>query len=199
MTIVKITSKNHRGMAIAISFFLLYGCAPDTSIIKKNISQGSTEFTPKPDFYINNVPFFPQERYYCGPASLAGVMNFYGVSVTEEEIAKEVYNTKLSGTLSMDILIYARAKGFDAFYYKGNMEDIKRYISMGKPVILFLDLGYFFYPVRHYIVATGYNDKIGYLIAHSGVEKDKIFSYKEIQSSWEKTGFGTILIMPKGK
>ena len=77
--------------------------------------------------------------------------------------------------------------------------DIKKYISMGKPVILFLDLGYFFYPVRHYIVATGYNDKMGYLIAHSGVEKDKIFSYKEIQSAWEKTGFGTILISPKGK
>jgi len=195
----KTISKNHRGMAIAISFFLLYGCTPNTGIIKKNISQGSTEFTPKPDFYINNVPFFPQKRYYCGPASLAGVMNFYGVSVTEEEIAKEVYNTKLSGTLSMDILIYARTKGFDAFYHKGNMEDIKKYISVGKPVILFLDLGYFFYPVRHYIVATGYNDKMGYLIAHSGVEKDKIFSYKEIQSAWEKTGFGTILISPKGK
>ena len=199
MTIIKTTSKNHRGMAIAISFFLLYGCTPNTNIIKKNISQGSTEFTPKPDFYINNVPFFPQKRYYCGPASLASVMNFYGVSVTEEEIAKEVYNTKLSGTLSMDILIYARTKGFDALYYKGNMEDIKKYISMGKPVILFLDLGYFFYPVRHYIVATGYNDKMGYLIAHSGVEKDKIFYYKEIQSAWEKTGFGTILISPKGK
>lgn len=199
MTIIKTTSKNRRGMAIAISFFLLYGCAPNTGIIKKNISQGSTEFTPKPDFYINNVPFFPQKRYYCGPASLAGVMSFYGVSVTEEEIAKEIYNTKLSGTLSMDILIYARTKGFDAFYYKGNIEDIKKYISIGKPVILFLDLGYFFYPVRHYIVATGYNDKTGYLIAHSGVEKDKIFSYKEIQSAWEKTGFGTILVLPKGK
>lgn len=199
MTIIKITSKNHRGMAIAISFFLLYGCTPNTDIIKKNISQGSTEFTPKPDFYINNVPFFPQKRYYCGPASLASVMNFYGVSVTEEEIAKEVYNTKLSGALSMDILIYARTKGFDAFYYKGNMEDIKKYISIGKPVILFLDLGYFFYPVRHYIVATGYNDEMGYLIAHSGMEKNKIFSYKKIQSAWGKTGFGTILISPKGQ
>ena len=199
MTIIKTTSKNHRGMAIAISFFLLYGCVPNTGILKKNISQDSTELTPKPDFYINNVPFFPQKRYYCGPASLASVMNFYGVSVTEEEIAKEVYNTKLSGTLSMDILIYARTKGFDALYYKGNMEDIKKYISMGKPVILFLDLGYFFYPVRHYIVATGYNDKMGYLIAHSGVEKDKIFYYKEIQSAWEKTGFGAILISPKGQ
>ena len=186
-------------MAIAISFFLLYGCAPYTGIIKENTRQRSAEFTPKPDFYINNVPFFPQKRYYCGPASLASVMNFYGVSVSEEEIAKEVYNPKLSGALSMDILIYARAKGFDAFYYKRSLEEIKKDISMGKPVILFLDLGYFFYPVRHYMVATGYNDEMGYLIAHSGMEKDKIFSYKEIQSAWEKTGFGTILIMPKGK
>ncbi len=195
----KTISKNHRGMAIAISFFLLYGCAPDTGIIKENTRQRSAEFTPKPDFYIKNVPFFPQERYHCGPSSLASVMNFYGISVSEEDIAKEIYNPKLIGTLSIDMLQYARAKGFNAAYYKGSMEDIKEEISLGRPVILFLDLGYFFYPVRHYIVATGYNDEMGYLIAHSGMEKDKIFSYKEIQSAWERTGFGTILIMPKGK
>lgn len=185
--------KKCKGMAKAISLFiLLYGCST-VSNTKEGIYQNPGTS------YIKDVPFFSQKRYYCGPASLASVMNFYGVSVSEEETAKQVYNPKLNGALSMDMLNYARAKGLDAAYYKGSMEDIKKEISLGRPVIMFLDLGYFFYPVRHYIVAVGYDDKIGYLIAYSGAEKDKTFSYREIQAAWEKTGFGTILITPKEK
>ncbi|MBI3399063.1 MAG: C39 family peptidase [Deltaproteobacteria bacterium] len=187
--------KIYKGMVFAIPLYiLLYGCAPDADVIKDDIYKNSQAY-----FYINNIPFFPQQRYYCGPASLASVMNFYGISVSEQEIAKEIYIPKLNGALGVDMLNYARAKGFNALYYKGNIEEVKKEISSGRPVILFLDLGYSFYPVRHYIVAIGYNDKTGYLIAHSGAEKDKTFSYREIQTAWEKTGFGTILIAPKGQ
>src|SRR3972149_2105951 len=187
--------KWHKGMAFTIPLFiLLYGCSADSGIIKEGLYKN-----PDAGFYIKDVPFFPQERYHCGPSSLARVMNLYGISGSEEDIAKEIYNPKLIGTLSIDMLQYARAKGFNASYHKGNIEEIKKEISAGRPVILFLDLGYSFYPVRHYIVAIGYDDARGYLIAHSGIEKDKTFSYKEIQTAWERTGFGTILILPKGK
>lgn len=191
---LKIVFKNYKGMAFAIPLFVLLGCGPDIGTIKQGIYSN-----PATGFYIKDVPFFPQTRYYCGPASLASVMNYYGLSVTEEEVAKEIYITKLSGTLPMDILRYARTKGLDGLYYKGSIDDIKKHISMGRPVILFLDLGYAAYPLRHYIVATGYNDEMGYLIAHSGREKEKVFSYKQIQEAWGKTGFGTILVTPKGK
>lgn len=183
--------KKQKGMARAIPLFLLLHACSTVNNTKEGIYQ-NLEIS-----YIKDVPFFSQQRYYCGPASLASVMNFYGISVSEEEIAKQVYNPKLNGALSMDMLNYARAKGLDAAYYKGSIEDIKKEISLGRPVIMFLDLGYFFYPVRHYIVAIGYDDKTGYLIAHSGAEKDKTFSYKEIHAAWERTGFGTILITPK--
>ncbi|MBI5326684.1 MAG: C39 family peptidase [Deltaproteobacteria bacterium] len=187
--------ERYKGMVFAIPFFiLLYGCAPHADIVKEGIYKN-----PQAGFYIKNVPFFSQERYYCGPASLSSVINFYGVAASEEEITKEVYNPKLNGAISIDILKYARAKGFDASYYKGSLPEIKKEISAERPVILFVDFGYGFYPVRHYMVAIGYNDEIGYLIAHSGTEKDKTFSYSEIQNAWEKTGFGTILIVPKGK
>lgn len=179
-------------MSVVIPLFVFYGCATNIINIKESINQN-----PKTGFYINKVPFFPQKRYYCGPAALASIMNFYGVSISEEETASAVYNPNLNGTLPIDILIFARTKGFDAVYSQKNLEEIKNEISTGKPVILFLDLGYFFYPVKHYIVATGYNDEKGYLVVHSGIEKDKIFSYKEINKAWEKTGFGTILINPR--
>lgn len=181
-------------MVVAIPLFILFGCAPHAETVKQGIYNN-----PASGSYIKNVPFFPQTRHYCGPASVASIMNFYGLSITEEETAREIYTAKLNGTLPIDILRYARTKGFDVSYYKGSIEDMKKQISRGRPIILFVDLGYFAYPARHYIVATGYNDEMGYLIAHSGKDKDKVFSYKEIQTAWEKTGFGTILIVPEGK
>lgn len=181
-------------MAATIPLFILFGCAPHAERVKQGIINN-----PAAGSYIKNVSFFPQTRYNCGPASVASIMNFYGLSITEEETAKEIYTAKLNGTLPIDILRYARTKGFDVSYYKGSIEDIKKQIARGRPIILFVGLGYFAYPVRHYIVATGYNDEMGYLIAHSGKNKDKVFSYKEIQAAWEKTGFGTILITPEGK
>jgi len=100
---LKIVFKNYKGMAFAIPLFVLLGCGLNIGTIKQGIYSN-----PATGFYIKDVPFFPQTRYYCGPASLASVMNYYGLSVTEEEIAKEIYITKLSGTLPMDILRYAR-------------------------------------------------------------------------------------------
>lgn len=189
--------KKHKGMALAIPLFiLLYGCAYETAGGKEMLRKNNGA---EAGFFIKDVPFFPQERYHCGPASLASVMNYYGILASEEDVAKEVYNPKLSGALSMDMLNYARSKGLEASYSKASLEDVKKEIVLNRPVILFLDLGYSFYPVRHYMVVTGYNDAVGYLTAHSGIEKDKIFSYKELQTAWEKTGFGAVFIRPKGK
>ena len=173
-------------------FVLLYSCTPNIELIKEGISKN-----PQIGFYIKDVPFFPQEDYYCGPASLASIINFYGITISVEDISKEIYNPELKGSLSMDILRYARTKGFIASYYKGSMENIKKELSMNRPVIMFLDLGFSIYPVRHYVVAVGYNDDLGYIIAHSGKEHEKLFDYKEVQTAWGKTGFGTILILPK--
>ncbi|MBI5212756.1 MAG: C39 family peptidase, partial [Nitrospirae bacterium] len=66
---------------------------------------------------INKVPFYPQEDYQCGPASLAGVMNYWGVDIKPEDIAKEIYSSSARGTLDIDMFIYANKKGFHAQQY----------------------------------------------------------------------------------
>src|SRR4030067_3359756 len=102
----------NKGMAFTIPLFiLLSGCSADSCIIKEGIYQN-----PDAGFYIRDVPFFPQERYHCGPSYLAIIMNFYGISVSEEEVAREIYNPKLHGTLAIHILRYARAAGFHDSY-----------------------------------------------------------------------------------
>lgn len=187
-------------MAVFAILFFIFECAVgcagsiDSFVLKQDIAKN-----PSKGHYISDVPFIAQEEFYCGPASLAMVLNFYGIKITQEEIAKEIYLKKLKGALNIDLLMYARQKGFQARYYSGSIDDLKANISNDAPLILVLNLGYEIYPVYHYIVATGFYDEKNFIIAHSGKEEDKTFSYKELLKAWEKTSFGTLLITPLEK
>jgi ABC-type bacteriocin/lantibiotic exporter with double-glycine peptidase domain len=145
---------------------------------------------------IDDVPFFPQEKHLCGPASLAAVLSYYGLPLNQRDIADEVYLPDLKGTLPVDMLLYAKGRGFNATYYSGGMDDLKEQLSLGRPVILFLNLGYGFAPRGHYIVAVGYDDSAAQVIAHSGRKRARPFSYKKLERLWGRTNFATLLILP---
>lgn len=153
---------------------------------------------PQAGSYIQGVPFYPQDRYMCGPAALASVIGYWDGGSGMKEIAKGVYEEKLKGTLPVDMLLYAREKGYSASYYKGGIDDLKEKIKGKTPLILFLNLGYESYPIGHYIVAVGYDDRLKAVIAHSGLKKEEVFTYDGLLSSWGKTGFSTLLVEPKG-
>jgi hypothetical protein len=147
---------------------------------------------------IDDVPFFPQEKHLCGPSSLAAVLSYYGLPLNQRDIADEVYLPDLKGTLPVDMLLYAKGRGFNATYYSGGMDDLKEQLSLGRPVILFLNLGYGFVPVGHYIVAIGYDASAGHVIAHSGRKRVRSFSYRRLERIWGRTNFATLLILPPG-
>jgi len=165
----------------------LLGCAGQVDTVKPASS----------GLYIEGVPFFPQDEYMCGPAALASVIGYYGAAAGMKDVAAEVYSEKLKGTLPMDLLLYAKAKGFEAKFYKGSMNGLKESLTRREPLILFLNLGYSFYPVGHYIVAVGIDEGAGVVFAHSGTEKEQPFTMKELENSWSKTGYSTLLVRPK--
>jgi len=147
---------------------------------------------------IEGVPFYPQQRYMCGPAALASVIGYWGASVDVDEIARRVYDEGRRGALPVDMVIYAKERGFDALYYRGGFDDLRERLSEGTPLILFLNVGFRLYPVGHYIVATGYDDRLGAVLAHSGTAKDRVFTYRELERLWGGTSYSTLLVRPKG-
>jgi ABC-type bacteriocin/lantibiotic exporter with double-glycine peptidase domain len=147
--------------------------------------------------YISDVPFFPQSKYQCGPASLASVLNYYEYRVTPEEIAKAIYRKQLRGTLSMDLLLFVQGMGFDAMAYRGNLTDLKDHIASDRPLIVFQDLGYPLLPIRHFSVVIGYDETKNILILHSGKRANKATPYKGFLRSWVKMDNWTLLILPK--
>jgi len=172
-------------MILAAAFIV--GCASNAGIPP----------SPEAGPFIEGVPFYPQDEYMCGPAALASVMGFYGEPGSMDSVASEVYAARLKGTLPMDLLIYAKEKGFEAKFFRGSMDALKESLVRKEPLILFLNLGYEFYPVGHYVVAVGMDEASKVVYAHSGMKKHERFTMKELERSWSKTGYSTLLVRPK--
>ncbi|GAB5046855.1 C39 family peptidase [Thermodesulfovibrio sp. TK110] len=144
------------------------------------------------EYIINSVVFFPSEDFQCGPASLAMVLNFLGLRITPEEIAKDIYSKTARGTADFDMLMFAEKKGFKAIQYSGSIEDIKEKIKAHKPLIVMTDEGFWFYKKYHYMVVVGF-DNHG-VIVNSGTEQHKRIDFESFIKKWKKTDFWTMLI-----
>jgi ABC-type bacteriocin/lantibiotic exporter with double-glycine peptidase domain len=144
---------------------------------------------------IRGVPFYSQEAYQCGPASLAGVLNYRGLKVSPEEIAREIFSPQAGGTLDMDLVFYAERKGFSAIQYRGSWEDLRRNIDSNNPLIIMVDAGFWLYQKSHFMVAVGYDR--GGLIANSGQDRHTFIPLDDFLRTWERTKFWTLRIIPK--
>ncbi len=143
-------------------------------------------------FEIEAVPFVKQESHFCGPASLASVFAYYGITVDQDSIARQVYTEKLKGALVTDLENYARSQGFQTRLGQGTTDDIKASLSEKKPVIVLVDLGFWVMSQPHYLVVTGY-DETGFR-AHTGYESEKTFSFEEFLRIWAKKGSVYLLV-----
>jgi hypothetical protein len=141
---------------------------------------------------ITGIPFFPQEDYQCGPASLAAVLTYRGATATPIEIAAEIFSGSARGTLDLDMVFYAEGKGLQVKRYTGTPEDIRRNIDNGNPLIVLTDYGFWVYEKGHYLVIVGYNDQ-GFIV-NSGKDRELFVPEAEFLKVWKKANSLTLLI-----
>jgi ABC-type bacteriocin/lantibiotic exporter with double-glycine peptidase domain len=134
------------------------------------------------------VPFFPDKTDQCGPSALASVLAFWGRPADPLELKREIYVPKLGGTLPMDLLIAARSHGLAAEMSSGSLDGLKADLDAGRPVIAFVNLGWRFLPIGHFMVVTGYDEARRGVFAHSGLKKDAFVPYGRFLKQWDKTG-----------
>jgi predicted double-glycine peptidase len=96
---------------------------------------------------------FGQKNYSCGPACLKAVFDYWGVAVSESEIA-DIAGTSRNGT-SIDGLVKAsRHFGFDALVKRNaSLDDLRGYIGRDIPVIV----AWFLKDDGHYSVVVDIN------------------------------------------
>jgi predicted double-glycine peptidase len=141
---------------------------------------------------IRDIPFFPQEDYQCGPASLASVLTYWGIHNTPDEIGREIFSKSARGTLTIDMILYTQKKGLHIEQFKGTMEALRNYVDSEYPLIVLVDYGISLFQMNHFMVVTGYSNSG--IIVHSGQFQNKFLPENDFLASWKKTDYWTLLI-----
>jgi hypothetical protein len=71
------------------------------------------------------VPFSPDGTDQCGPATLASVLMYWGIPSEPAVLKAEIYRPQLGGTLPIDFLMAAEARGLQAEVTSGTLEKLK--------------------------------------------------------------------------
>src|SRR3989337_1502941 len=177
------------GLILAI---LAAGCSTTFPPLKKG---GKGGFKLPPSSYIQDVPFYPGVEYQCGPSVIASVLNYLGYDIKPEDISKEIYLKNVRGTLNIDMASFARRFGdVTVKEFQGDLTLLKESLSLGYPLIVFVDLGIWSIRKGHYMLVVGYDDSRKEVIVYSGAEKDKVIGYKEFMRIWKRGGYWTFRI-----
>lgn len=144
------------------------------------------------------VPFFPQQRYQCGPAALAMCLQASGVSVRPEALVPRIWIPGLKGTLQAEIIAATRDYRRIPYVIPPRLDALLAALRAGHPVLVLLNLGWDFYPIWHYAVVMGYRPAQDLLLLHSGTTRRKRVDARAFLDNWRKAGRWALVVLRPG-
>ena len=147
---------------------------------------------------VEDVPFFPQKEQQCGPAALAMALKWSGVAVKPSDLTSEVFTPGLKGSLQNSLIGAARRHGRVAYPIAG-IEALMAEIAAGQPVIVLVNLGFFWYPQWHYAVVIGYDQEKEEVILHSGLTAGEVLSFWTFNNIWKRSHHWGLLVLPPNR
>ncbi|HEV8096686.1 MAG TPA: PA2778 family cysteine peptidase [Burkholderiales bacterium] len=145
---------------------------------------------------LEEVPFFPQTEYQCGPAALATVLAHAKVKVTPDDLVAQVYVPARKGSLQVEMLAAARRHGLVSYQLAPRLEDMLREIAAGTPVIVLQNLGIGPFDNWHYAVAVGYDLDSGELFLRSGEKERQVLPTLLHEFVWKKSDYWAMVAVP---
>ena len=147
---------------------------------------------------IDGVPLIKQQHNYCGPATLAALLQFNGEKTTQDDIGKCVYDPVGCATNGADMLLYARDKGYAAYSWNSSLADAKKKIAAGVPILV-LQENSTRDPSGHFRILTGYDDSKGKFYIMDPYYQPQEMSYQDCEKLWKPMGHWALMVVPKDK
>jgi hypothetical protein len=144
---------------------------------------------------LENVPFFAQKEYECGPAALAMVISAAGVAVTPDALVDQVYLPARKGSLQVEMLAATRQRGLLAYPLKPVLQDLLQEVAAGHPVLVFQNLSLPIYPVWHYAVVIAYDLERNTITLHSGETARLEMSLFTFERTWARGNYWAMLAL----
>ena len=166
---------------------LLGGCAP--------IPEAVLELPAGSVLELDRTPFYPQERYQCGPAALTTVLTMSGAVVALDDIVDKVYLPERKGSLQVELLAATRTEGRLPYVIDGTLSAIRNELEAGRPVVVLQNLGVAAIPRWHYAVVVGINADRSEVILRSGTDRRRITSVRTFLHTWRRGEYWAMVVL----
>ena len=177
---------------ILLSIVLLAGCA--TPQVSALLARPPAALPPQAE--LAATPFFPQEKYQCGPAALATALVHAGAAVSPEALVPQVYLPAREGSLQAEMLAATRRHGLIAYPLAPRLEAVLLEVAAGNPVIVLQNLAFAFAPVWHYAVVVGYDRDREEIILRSGTTRRLTMTLSTFERTWARGDHWAMVALP---
>lgn len=155
---------------------------------------------PSQVIQIPGVPFHGGTQLACGPASLAMVLEFWGVAVDEAVLTRVLVSRDWRGTLNLDLPRVARAylggRPFQVEVLWDRPEVLWDALTAGHPLLVLVDRGVGSWRRGHYLVVWGWNPETQTLLVHSPPRPAQTVSLSRFLHQWRRAYYWALRIQP---
>ena len=181
-----------RTLAAFLGLVFLAGCATAPPWPEPELEKPSL-----PDqVLLDQVPFFPQTRYQCGPAALATVLNAQGLNTHPDVLKDLVYLPEREGSLQVEMVAAARSHNMVVYPLEPELDAILEEIAAGNPVLVMQNLRLSWWPQWHFAVVVGYNANNETLILNTDTRRHYAQPYEAFHATWTRAGSWARVVLP---
>jgi tetratricopeptide (TPR) repeat protein len=182
-----------RGLALLLLAGALGGCAAQRPLVSQAPSLQDIDAPVE----LTATPFFPQDALQCGPAALATVLGAAGVAADPDTLTREVYTPDLGGSLQLELVAAARARGFVPVVIAPYADALFAELLAERPVLVLQNLRLRTWPAWHYAVLIGVDPAGERVMLRSGAERRLAMPAARFLRSWELADrWGLVLLEP---
>jgi hypothetical protein len=148
---------------------------------------------------LDDVPFYPQERYQCGPAAVTTVLVSSGVETSLEAVTARTYLPGRQGSLRAELTAASRAAGRIPYTLDGRFSAIVAELHAGRPVLVLQNLGVEWFPRWHYSVVVGFDHDAETVVLRSGTERRRITALDTFLRTWRRGDYWAYVALKPGE
>jgi hypothetical protein len=148
---------------------------------------------------LEDTPFYPQERFQCGPAALTTVLVQSGAGVSLEDMVNKIYLPGRQGSLQVELLAATRTEGRLPYVIDGSLAAIWRELDEGRPVLVLQNLGVAAIPRWHYAVVVGIDAERGEVVLRSGTDPRRVTPSDTFLRTWQRGDYWGMVVLPPGE
>ena len=180
---------------LAALFLLLGGCQTPPQTRQLLVQPPNIA----PQHMIAQVPFFPQQQFFCGPTTLAEVAGFYGIRLSPDTIAPSTFIPGREGTLQIEMVAATRQLGLVAYAERASMQQLLSLVADNVPVIVLQNNSIDWFPRWHYAVVIGYDLHKAEVILHTGVTPQYRLNFSTFERTWQRGNYWMLAMLPSTK